>query len=228
MKLVVFDCDGTLVDSAHTIVAAMTTAFVDNGLGAPDGEAVRRIIGLSLDQAVASLMDGAAGIPIEAVVASYKHAFAEAISRPDYRDALFPGARDALAALESAGYVLGIATGKSRRGLHGVLDKHGLRGRFGTLQTADDGPSKPHPGMLERAMAETGTAPAETVMVGDTTFDMEMARTAGAIGIGVSWGYHPRDHLASAGAAHTLDRFDELAPLLADWADGAADDRAAR
>ena len=95
-----------------------------------------------------------------------------------------------------------------------MLDHHGLRPLFVTLQTADGNPSKPHPAMLERAMAETGSRPVETVFVGDTTFDVEMALAAGVRAVGVAWGYHPPEELAAAGAERVLDSFAELTPLV--------------
>ena len=116
--------------------------------------------------------------------------------------------------LERADLLLGIATGKGRRGLETVLTHHGLRALFATLQTADDNPSKPHPAMLERAMAETGSRPGETVFVGDTTFDAEMARGAGVRFVGVAWGYHTPEELAAAGAERLLESFTELPPLV--------------
>jgi phosphoglycolate phosphatase len=213
-RLVVFDCDGTLVDSQHVILDSMRAAFRAEGLQEPSAAAVRRIVGLSLIHAVAALLPGAGRATWEAVAERYKAAFHEARKRPDFREPLFPGARDALHGLEGAGLLLGVATGKSRRGLDAVLDHHGLRPLFVTLQTADDNPSKPHPAMLERAMAETGSRPAETAFVGDTTFDVEMALAAGVRAIGVAWGYHPPGELADAGAERVLDSFTELPPLV--------------
>ncbi len=213
-RLVVFDCDGTLVDSQHVIVDCMHTAFRAEGFAEPSAEAVRRIVGLSLVHAVAALLPGAGRAAWEAVTERYKEAFHEARQRPDFREPLFPGARDLLVGLERDGYLLGIATGKGRRGLETVLTHHGLRALFVTLQTADDNPSKPHPAMLERAMDETGSRPGETVFVGDTTFDVRMARDAGVRAIGVAWGYHPPGELAAAGAERILESFAELPPLV--------------
>jgi phosphoglycolate phosphatase len=123
---------------------------------------------------------------------------------------LFPGTREILDMLDRTGHLLGVATGKSRSGLLQVLDHHGLTARFVSFQTADRHPSKPHPSMLQEAMRETGSEPSETLMVGDTSFDMEMARAAGARAIGVGWGYHPPELLEAAGAERILERFDEL------------------
>ncbi|SDG48644.1 phosphoglycolate phosphatase [Limimonas halophila] len=214
--LIVFDLDGTLVDSQHTIVAAMHDAFAAEGLPAPEAEAVRRVVGLSLDAAVARLLPRDAGEAYVARVAEgYKTAFTRRKAQADDSEVLFPGVREVLRALDAPEVCLAVATGKSRRGLVSSLDRHGLAGHFVSLQTADDAPGKPHPRMLELAMADVGAGPGETVVIGDTAFDMEMARTAGASAVGVGWGYHPAAELTSAGAARVLDSFDELPPALA-------------
>ena len=140
----------------------------------------------------------------------YKAAFLEHRAGPDFHEPLFPGTRELLDALLERGFVLGVATGKAMRGLRFVLEHHGLERHFATLQTADLHPSKPHPAMLRAAMAETGMPPAATMLIGDTTFDILMARAADAVPVGVSWGNHPPDELAAAGALRVLDQFDEL------------------
>jgi phosphoglycolate phosphatase len=211
-SLVVFDCDGTLVDSQHAILACMRDAFTAHGCAAPENAAIRGVIGLSLDEAVARL--AAAGDPAEKVVEAYRHAFFALRSRPDFHEPLFPGVATALEALDSAGCLLGIATGKARRGLLATLERHGLLNRFVTLQTADSNPGKPHPAMLLRAMAETGADPDRTVLVGDTSYDMEMARRAGARAVGVAWGYHDRRELEAAGADRIVERCEELADCV--------------
>ena len=212
LSLVVFDCDGTLVDSQHAILACMRDAFTTHGCAAPEDERIRQVIGLSLDEAVARL--AAAGDPAEKVTEAYRRAFFDLRSRPDFREPLFPGVAAALEALDSAGCLLGIATGKARRGLLATLERHGLGSRFVTLQTADSNPGKPHPAMLLRAMAETGADPDRTVLVGDTSFDMEMARRAGARAVGVAWGYHDRRELEAAGADRIVERCEELADCV--------------
>ncbi len=200
LRLAIFDVDGTLVDSQHNIVAAMHDAFDSDGLERPDPPAVRSIIGLSLVEAVATLMPGHDEDRIARVAEAYKNAFVTRRARPDFAEALFPGALEAIATLDKAGVLLGIATGKSRRGVESFLERHGLAGRFLTIQTADDGPGKPDPTMIRRAMAETGCQPDQTVMIGDTSYDMTMAVRAGAAGIGVVWGYHAPGDLMAAGA----------------------------
>ena len=211
--LVVLDVDGTLVDSQNLIVDAQREAFVTCGLPAPTRERSLSIVGLSLAEAFTALVgpDG----PVEALAEAYRQAFGRLRADPAHAEPLFPGAAETVARLAARpDIVLGIATGKSRRGVAHILERHGWRDVFATIQTADDAPSKPDPGMLLRAMAETGVAPAATVMVGDTSFDMGMARAAGVRTIGVSWGYHPVPALREAGAATIIDRFSELEPAL--------------
>ena len=219
-RLVMFDCDGTLVDSQHLIAEAMAGAFAAAGEPAPEPGRVRRVIGLSLPHAVAGLLgqgDGEQGAgvgAVEAIVGHYRRRFAE-LRRGPHHEPLFPGAVAALDALEGGGFLLGVATGKSLRGLTATLSRHRLERRFVTLQTADRAPGKPNPAMLERAIAEAGVTPERTALVGDTSFDMEMAGNAGVAAIGVSWGYHETAELRAAGAAAVIESFAELAPLVA-------------
>lgn len=215
-RLAVFDVDGTLVDSERNIVAAMEAAWASVGLGAPRPEAVRRIIGLSLGEACAALLPLAPPATHRAMADAFVDAFRDLRQRPDTLEPLFPGVAGALDRLEDAGWLLGIATGKSRRGVGSVLDGHGLAGRFVTVQTADDNPGKPNPTMLLRAAAEAGAEPAATVMIGDTAYDMAMAGAAGTLAVGVAWGYHGIDELRSAGATAVIDSFDDLGDILTD------------
>jgi phosphoglycolate phosphatase len=212
--LVVFDCDGTLVDSQHGIVACMAAAFAAEGHAAPAAAAVRRVIGLPLAECVARLGPGLDTACHARIVDGYREQFVILRQRADHDEPLFPGALAALDAIAARGARLGIATGKGRRGLLAVLAQHGLAERFVTLQTGDIGPGKPHPAMLERAMEETGCTPAETVMIGDTVFDMQMARNAGVHAVGVGWGYHHPAELREAGAHLLVESFAELARAL--------------
>jgi phosphoglycolate phosphatase len=215
LRLAVFDCDGTLVDSQHSIVACMSAAFAAAGLGAPAAEAVRRVVGLPLAASVAKLSPMLAVAECERVAELYKEAFADLRRDRAIAEPLFPGVRDLLDALAAEGVLLGVATGKGRRGLRITLEQHGLLGRFVTLQTADDAPGKPHPEMLRRAMAETGAEAAATAMIGDTTYDIVMALKAGTAAIGVGWGYHPPDELRAAGAHEVVDAAHEVRPAWA-------------
>lgn len=216
MRLIVFDCDGTLVDSQHNICRAMAGAFAENGLAPPADAAIRRIVGLSLPEGISQLAPKLPEPAIQAVTASYRSAFRALREAPDFDEPLFPGVREVLEKLERGGCLLGIATGKGRRGLGLTLDHHGIAGHFTTLQTADDGPGKPNPRMLEQAMAETGAGPGQTALVGDTSHDMAMAHNAGTAAVGVSWGYHGAAELRAAGAAAVLDDFGQLPGLLDD------------
>ena len=215
LRLVVFDVDGTLIDSEHNIITAMTEAWAHWELGVPDPASVRRIIGLSLVEACQALLPWAPGNLHRAVAESYKQAFRALRLLPECEEPLFPGVREALDEMERAGWLLGLATGKSRRGVESMLDSHDLQGRFVTIQTADDNPGKPNPGMLLRAGAETGVVCQAMLMIGDTVYDMQMAQAAKVAGLGVSWGYHGIEELHGAGAAQVVDNFDNLASIAA-------------
>lgn len=205
MRLVVFDCDGTLVDSQHMIVAAMEQAFSGFGLPSPERSAILSVVGLSLELAVSRLVPTADTLDVTALAEAYKGAFGDLRRDRAHQEPLYPGVRDTLLALAGQpGTLLGVATGKSRRGLVAVLDREGLADLFVTLQTADTHPSKPHPAMLMAAMAEAGVDASRTLMVGDTTYDITMAREAGTRAIGVGWGYHPVADLEAAGAHRVL------------------------
>lgn len=201
-RLAVFDCDGTLVDGQASICNAMERAFAEAGLAAPDRNDVRRIVGLSLPQAVRRLIPYQDEALRLSVAERYKQAFRAARAAGELSEPLFDGIADTLAALRGAGWTLGVATGKSDRGLEHCLAMHGLSEHFATLQTADRHPSKPHPAMLEAALDEALAAPADAVMIGDTAYDMAMAVNAGVRAIGVAWGYHDPDELRAAGAEH--------------------------
>lgn len=200
-RLAVFDCDGTLVDGQGAICAAMESAFGLAGLPLPPRAEVRRVVGLSLPHAVTRLVPDASADTVRHVVSAYKDAFRAARASGELAEPLFDGIAPLLDALRAAGWTLGVATGKSDRGLVHCLASHGLSDHFATLQTADRHPSKPHPAMLEAALAETLADAATAVMIGDTAFDMAMAAEIGVTAIGVAWGYHDVPELIAAGAA---------------------------
>ncbi len=214
-RLAVFDCDGTLVDSQANICRAMEECFSVAHLVPPARSDIRRIVGLSLLPAIAVLHPAGESAQHEEMAASYRRIFfamrANGALDPE---PLFDGVGEALDALEAAGWLLGVATGKSDRGLRLLLEHHGLFERFLTLQTADRHPSKPHPSMLQAAIAEAGGAPGNTAMIGDTSFDMEMARAAGVHAVGVAWGYHTPHELVTAGASHVVTHASALAAHL--------------
>ena len=213
--LVVFDLDGTLVDSQHHILDAMRFAFGRVGQPMPAPETALAVVGLSLPQAMAGLAPHLPAPEVEALVGHYRDSFAAQRLGDRGAPPLYAGALAALDRLSARpATLIGVATGKARRGLDHILDAHGIAGRFATLQTADDHPSKPHPAMLLAALAETGVAPRQAVMVGDTDFDIAMGRAAGMGTIGVAWGYHPRQRLAAAGADAIIEGFDALDAAL--------------
>lgn len=215
MPLIVFDMDGTLIDTHGLIAEHMATAFAGNGLPGPTPAEVRQIIGLSLPVAIARLAKSDDAPFVDRLVETYKTAYRESLEHNADREPLFPGAREALDRLRnSPATLLGIATGKGLAGVHRILGNHALTGHFVTLQTPDHNPSKPDPSMLLRAMAETGMGPNETIMVGDTVFDIELAVNAGCQSVGVTWGYHDPGDLVRAGAGAMIDSYDELDAAL--------------
>ena len=212
-RVVIFDCDGTLVDGQAAICDTMDEAFAAAKLPAPGRNEVRRMVGLSLPQALRLLAPDADEDQRAVALEAYKSGYRERRMSGTLEEPLYDGMAALIERLAEAGWLLGVATGKSDRGLHACLDTHGIKHRFITLQTADRHPSKPHPAMLEEALAEAGADPANAVMIGDTTFDIEMACAAGVRAIGVAWGYHEPGELIAAGAvgvARTMEELEEL------------------
>ena len=215
LRLVVFDVDGTLVDSQNDIVTGMTKAFDLMGMRAPGRADILATVGLSLSVGVARLAPNVSSAVRDRLVETYKQAYHDLRTDAGSQKSspLYDGVEDTLVALHAVDPLLmGVATGKSRRGLDALLDAHDLRPYFVTQQCADDHPSKPHPSMLHSAMSEAGVNSDVTVMVGDTAFDMDMARAAGARFVGVTWGYHGRDRLE--GADIIIDDMADLAPAI--------------
>ena len=215
-RLAVFDCDGTLVDSQANILRAMELCFADHRLDPPCRHATRRIVGLSLREAMATLLPEGDDELHLSLTESFKGAFQGLRGQGMIDEPLYPGIAEALLELTGRGWLLGVATGKSDRGLALCLAHHGIAAQFVTLQTADRHPSKPHPAMLLAACAEAGVAPAHTAMIGDTGFDMAMAVAADTDAIGVDWGYHDAHELMASGArvvtfdtAELIDRLED-------------------
>jgi phosphoglycolate phosphatase len=200
-KLAVFDCDGTLVDSGATIYGALRETFELHGIALPPPRESRRVIGLSLAEAMAALVPDADARDHQALAETYKGCFFRARQEGRVEEPLFDGILELLDWLEADGWLLAVATGKSDRGLRHCLESHELHARFISLQTADRHPSKPSPAMTLAAMADAGASGAETIVVGDTSFDMAMAIAAGATAMGAGWGYHDSEELLAAGAS---------------------------
>jgi phosphoglycolate phosphatase len=219
-KLAVFDCDGTLVDSGATITAALKASFERNGIPIPPPSVSRRVIGLSLVEAMASLVPDADHHEHLRLAENYKVAFMALRQAGQVAEPLFDGVIDLLDALERDGWLLAVATGKSDRGLKHCLESHDIHARFVSLQTADRHPSKPHPSMVEQAIADAGASPAATIVVGDTSFDMAMAVNAGATGIGASWGYHEATELLGAGAVAVAEEPRQVLDVIREHIDG--------
>ncbi len=199
-RLALFDCDGTIVDSQATIIGCMENAFGRAAMPAPDRHAIRRIVGLSLLPAVQRLIPGAELALQSQIAEDYKAAFQRRRGLGLVDEPLYEGIAEVLTALDADGWMLGVATGKSDRGLAHCLMAHGLTGLFVTLQTADRHPSKPHPAMAFAAIDEAGASPETTIMIGDTSYDIAMGVAAGARSLGVDWGYHDAHELMAAGA----------------------------
>jgi len=209
-RLVVFDWDGTLMDSVGHIVASMQGAMTDMDLPVLAPEAIRNIIGLGMREAVHALFpDDRSDVFLERFTGRYRDYY----FAPDAPQKLFPGAERMLQALREEGYLLAVATGKSRHGLDHALSETGLDAMFHTSRTADETASKPDPRMLVEILAHLDVPPAAAVMVGDTEYDLDMASRAGMASVGVSFGVHAPERLRRHGPLACLDDLETL-PLL--------------
>ncbi|MCB2088943.1 MAG: HAD-IA family hydrolase [Sphingomonadaceae bacterium] len=213
-RLAIFDCDGTLVDGQASICESMEDAFAAGGLPAPDRHDIRRIVGLSLPQAVRLLAPDSAPEIQAHIVQAYKDSFRASREQGRLQEPLFDGMEALLLRLRDAGWELAVATGKSDRGLANCLASHGIADLFVSLQTADRHPSKPHPAMLEAVLFEAGAQVDDAVMIGDTSFDMEMARAINMRAIGVDWGYHTAQELLEYGAEAVAQDCQQLGDML--------------
>jgi len=220
LKLILFDVDGTLVDSQNVIAASIRGAFQAFGLEPPSRERSLSIVGLSLVEAFTVLAGAKA--PVEGLAQAYRDAYTAIHLDPANAAPLFPGAAECVARLkERDDVLLGLATGKSRKGVTRLIAQQGWEHVFATTQTADDAPSKPHPAMILQAMEELGVAPGDTLMIGDSSYDMAMGRAAGVLSVGVSWGFQPVAALTEAGADGIVHSFAELEPVLRAFLSGA-------
>lgn len=210
LRLAVFDLDGTIVNSTANIVRAVHEAAALVEVPSPAHHEIPRVIGLSLTEALGRLFPALEQPRLLQLDQAYRDCFNRFRTEADFDEPLFEGTHSLLDVLDADGVLLGIATGKGMRGVNHVLERHGLAGRFVTIQTPDHAPGKPNPEMIYRAMAETGARPEHTVMIGDTSFDILMARAAGALALGVSWGNHPTTDLMAAGAHRMVDRMPDI------------------
>jgi phosphoglycolate phosphatase len=214
LRLIVFDCDGTLIDSQHNIVSAVEAVFRSIDLVPPDPLLIRQQVGLPPEAAIARMLPMADAKQHRRVIEAFQSMRPQLQARHRAVEPLYPGIRELIKDLQHPELFLGIATGKGRPGLDAALQWHGLAGQFHTLQTGDRCRGKPDPDMLLRALAETGLEASESVMIGDTSFDMEMADHAGFLAIGVAWGYHDPAALLAAGARAVIDHPAELLAVL--------------
>lgn len=216
LKLAVFDVDGTLVDSQADIVGSMSVAFASANFPAPSRTDILSIVGLSLPQAISQLAPHEDASTVAQMVEAYKDSYTTLRAQKGPENSpLYPGIRDLLTKLYAQDtLLLGVATGKSWRGLNALFDSLDLRHFFDAKQCADDHPSKPHPSMLLAALAEAGVDPSNAVMIGDTSFDLEMAQAAAVPAIAVTWGYHPPERLT--GATKTVQSTSELGAAITD------------
>jgi phosphoglycolate phosphatase len=219
-RLAIFDCDGTLVDSGAPIYAALRASLERNGIPVPSPAISRKVIGLSLTEAMAALLPDESAERHMQLADDYRRAFKDLRAAGEVEEPLFDGILDLLDALEADGWLLAVATGKSDRGLAHCLERHGIHARFVSLQTADRHPSKPHPSMVGEAIADAGASPQTTIVIGDTSFDMAMAANAGAVGIGAGWGYHEPQELIEAGAVGVAETPLDVLALIRSHVDG--------
>ena len=209
-----FDIDGTLVDSRATIQRTMVLAFEAIGLPPPDYDLTRQIVGLNLQEALSTLAPGLDQAGRDRLTQAYSDAFMGVHQEPGFGEPLYPGAAELLDRLRGEGWLIAMATGKSRRGVERIMRSNGWADIFDSTHCADDGPGKPHPAMLLECMKLLQVPPALAVMIGDTGHDIRMAKAAGVRAQGVAWGFHTAEEIAAAGADHVAETFEELGTAL--------------
>ena len=219
-RLAIFDCDGTLVDSGAPIYAALKATFREAGIALPPPAVSRRVIGLSLNEAMAGLAPDRSAAEHAELAEAYKRQFMALRTAGEVQEPLYDGVLELLDTLEADGWLLAVATGKSDRGLKHCLERHGIHARFVSLQTSDRHPSKPHPSMVLQAIADAQASPGTSFVVGDTSYDMAMATAAGAAAIGAGWGYHESADLIAAGAVAVAEQPLEILDLVRAHIDG--------
>ena len=219
VPLAVFDVDGTLVDSRALLQAGTAAAFEAAGLSPPSYDESRKVVGLSFVEGLRELAPGLDDAGVARLKEAARDVFETLYRDPAHHEPLYNGAAALLDTLRRSGWRVAMATGKSRRGVERIVAMHGWETLFESTHCADDGPGKPHPAMLQAAMAALGAAPSETVMIGDTSFDMSMARAAGARAQGVAWGFHTTDEVLAGGADNVANTMEELGGELRAFGD---------
>ncbi len=215
LRAVIWDVDGTLIDSRGSIFRAAVEAAHAINIDPPTYDQVRNIVGLSLFNALAMMRPDLDNETIAAYTHEFQQAFLRFHADPDFHDALYMGADETLRAVRAEGWLMGMATGQSRRGVTRNIAAYGWQDVFDCTFCADDGPSKPHPHMLECNLKTLGIDPHQAVMIGDTAHDIQMGSAAGVHTIGVSWGFHTVEELQAAGAGQIVHDFTELKAALA-------------
>ena len=214
LRLAAFDLDGTLLDSANSIVSGVMACWEACGYPRPDPDQVKKIIGLPWDESVRLLMPGAGDAEFAEIRAYHEAVFRGERPRPSREENLFPGVVQMLDAVEETGYLLAIITSRSGNRLFELLESQNIHKRFVSLKTTDNGPGKPNPFLMLQTLDETGVDKQDAIMVGDTTFDVQMARNAGTSAIGVTWGVHQASELRDAGAHHIAKSMEEILPFM--------------
>jgi phosphoglycolate phosphatase len=217
-KLAIWDVDGTLVDSRASIFESAKAVYACIGLPEPAYDDVRQIVGLPLREGLQVLLPNFTEADIDQAVASYKASFGERVTQPGYVEPLYDGAAETLDNLRRDGWLIAMATGKSRRGVEHIIAMHGWADLFDSTHCSDDGPGKPHPAMVLEALRVLEVKPEDAIMIGDTAHDMRMAKAAGVYAQGVSWGFHTADEVLAGGADHVAYDFASLNSQLASFA----------
>jgi len=210
LSLIIFDCDGTIVDSQATIIEIVKQTFITHNCKPPSHEKIRDGIGLELSKGLEKLLPNDHNVDVNLLCKTYRELSQVNRLNNNFQDPLYPNAKKVIVKLADTNFLLGIATGKSRSGLDFVLKNENIDDLFITKQTSDSAAGKPNPEMIYNSIRDTGVDISDVFMIGDTTYDMEMAKNAQVTGIGVSWGYHKKDALKNAGAKYIFDNFTEL------------------
>lgn len=221
LKFAIFDLDGTLIDSRDIIHRAMVDSFELHELPGPSFDDVRRVVGLGLHEACRRLAPDLTADELDPLVETYRYAFVRLRAAGKGFEPLYQGAQELVEQLSNDNWILGIATGKARRGIEAFYDQHDLQHHFTTSWCADDGPGKPHPFMVEEAMKAVGADIEQSLIIGDAIFDMQMGRAAGIRTLGVSWGFGRADELQAAGADEIHHAFETLSKSLRAFAERA-------